>query len=321
MTFETKAGPSTPSTDVQSAMDDFLRTFEQFKSSNDDRLEALEKRGQEDIVLSEKIDRINKSLETQQQAMDGLSLKAQRPLRGGETRSAIPCERKNAFLKYMRGGDSTALHALDTKSLNTGNDAEGGYLAPAETERLITAAVRDISPIRQIASVREIGGTILRKPVSLGDGVSGWVGETDARPQTTAPTLAAIDFPTMELYAMPAASQSLLDDGVVDVEQWLADEVNAAFAQQEGAAFINGDGVNQPTGFLSVPIAPEGSQSHGQLGAIQTGVDGAFDTDNPMDTLFDLVYAPKQTFRNKGRFVMNRATDSQLRKFKDNDGN
>ena len=50
---------------------------------------------------------------------------------------------------------------------------------------------------------------------------------------------------------MPAATQALLDDAVVDIEQWIAEEVQTAFAEQEGAAFVNGDGVNKPKGFLS----------------------------------------------------------------------
>ncbi len=294
MTVETKAHQGTNDIgdgDVRSAMDEFLGVFENFKDANDERLAELEKRGNEDVVLSEKVDRINDALTEHKAALDHISLKGQRPGRATSV-PIVPDERKSAFLRYMRAGDATAIHSLEAKSLSTTTDAEGGYLAPLDTERLINTTVRDISPIRQIASVREIGANVFRKPVSIGAGAAGWVGETDVRPQTATPNLSAIDFPTMELYAMPAASQTLLDDGVVDVEQWLADEVNAEFAAQEGAAFVNGDGVNQPNGFLSYPIVDNAGQAHGEIGAINTGIDGGFDSTDPADGLFDLIYAP-----------------------------
>ena len=41
--------------------------------------------------------------------------------------------------------------------------------------------------------------------------LAGWVGETDARAQTTSPTLDELSFPAMELYAMPAASEGDVD--------------------------------------------------------------------------------------------------------------
>ena len=57
---------------------------------------------------------------------------------------------------------------------------------------------------------------------------------------------------------MPAATQTLLDDAAVNIDQWIADEVETAFAEQEGAAFVNGDGVKKPKGFLDLPRSPSG---------------------------------------------------------------
>lgn len=306
--------------DIRGAMHEFLNVFEDFKSANDERLETLEAKSQDDIVLREKIDRINDAVGEQKAAVDRLALKNSRPHLHGGAR-VEPDARKAAFQRYMRVGDATAVAALEAKALNTSTDGEGGYLTPHEVERMITAAVKDISPIRQIASIREIGGNIFRKPVSLGDGVAGWVAETDDRAETSAPTLTAIDFPTMELFAMPAASQTLLDDSIVDIDQWLADEVQTEFAVQESRAFVSGNGTSAPKGFLSYPIAQDDNRSENQLGYIATGTDGDFPASNPSDILLDLIYAPKQAYRANGRFVMNRSVVGQLRKFKDADGN
>lgn len=307
----------TPNGDVKAAMRDFLAAFESFKASNDERLAAIEKK-KEDVLLADKVERISKALGEQKSALDRLALAGARPAIAPAREDA---EKKQAILSYMRKGDASALHALERKGLNAGVDAEGGYLAPEPTERVIAAAVRDISPIRQIAAVREIGTSSFKKPVSLGGGAAGWVGETGGRIETAAPALSSIDFPTMELYAMPAASQALLDDAVVDIEQWLADEVQGEFAAQETDAFVNGDGINKPKGFLSYAKAAEAVRAPSEIGYIATGASGAFAAANPADTLLDLIYAPKQAFRANGRFVMNRKTLAQVRKFKDADGN
>jgi len=324
MTFERKettASGAIPgeTSEIRGAMREFLGAFESFKDANDERLGALEQKN-DDVLLHEKIERIDHALTEQKAAVDRAVLASRRPALAHMADEPAD-ERKAAFRSFMRSGDGSALATLEGKSLNTTNDAEGGYLAPEPVERIIASAVRDISPIRQIASVREIGSTVFKKPVSLGGGSAGWVGETGARVETLTPTLSSIDFPTMELYAMPAASQTLLDDAVVDVEQWLADEVQAEFASQETQAFINGDGITQPKGFLNETIAPEDSRADNEIGYVPTGGDGDFAAANPSDALLDLIYTPKQAFRTNGRFVMNRSTVSSIRKFKDADGN
>ena len=149
----------------------------------------------------------------------------------------------------------------------------------------------------------------------------GWVGETAARPQTDTPTLDALSFPAMELYAMPAATATLLEDSAVNIDEWLASEVEQAFADQEGTAFVTGDGVNKPKGFLAYTKVANASWSWGNIGYIATGEAGALPADDPSDVLIDLIYAVKAGYRRNGTFVMNRKTQSAVRKFKDEGGN
>ncbi|HSC17642.1 MAG TPA: phage major capsid protein, partial [Rhizomicrobium sp.] len=123
------------------------------------------------------------------------------------------------------------------------------------------------------------------------------------------------------LYAMPAATQTLLDDAQVDIESWLASEVQIVFAEQEGAAFINGNGTTQPKGILSYTNVAEGSWTWGDLGYVASGAAGAFGSSDPSDQLIDLAYTPKQAYRGNGSWVMNRKTEAAIRKFKDSTGN
>ena len=127
-------------------------------------------------------------------------------------------------------------------------------------------------------------------------------------------------YQTMELYAMPAATSQLLDDSAVNIDQWLAEEVNIAFARQEGTAFVTGDGVNKPKGFLSYPTVDDSAWAWGSVGTKSTGVAGGFAPTNQTDILIDLIYSLRAGYRSNATFVMNRATESAVRKFKDTEG-
>ena len=305
----------TRSAAVKAAQADFASTFEAFKDANDARIEALEKK-QSDSLLDDKVTRINAALDQQAKHIENLAISAVQPSLGG---SVINTEAKSAWSSYIRTGDGSSLISLEGKSLST--DAEGGYVAPVETESRIDMALNAASPFRSIATVRRVGTGFFKKPVSAGGGVAGWAGETQARIETQAPNLELLEFPAGELYAMPAATQTLLDDGVADVDQWLADEVRDIFAAQETAAFAAGDGVNKPRGILSYNQVAEDSHSWGNLGYVATGTAGGFDADAPVDAILDLIYAPKTRYRAGSSFIMNRRTLSEVRKFKDSEGN
>jgi HK97 family phage major capsid protein len=166
-----------------------------------------------------------------------------------------------------------------------------------------------------------VSGSVYKKPFAITGAESGWVAETAARPETDSPTLAELSFPTMELYAMPAATSALLDDSAVNIDEWIAEEVRDAFAQQEGTAFVTGNGTAKPKGFLAYTNVDNASWSWGNIGFLKTGVDGAFASSNPGDKLIDLVYAVKAGYRANGTFVFNRATQAVIRKMKDGEGN
>eukprot|EP01035_Chromulina_nebulosa_P040601 gene40601-54895_t len=138
-------------------------------------------------------------------------------------------------------------------------------------------------------------------------------GETDPRPQTTSPTFDALNFPAMELYAMPAATANLLEDAAVDLDSWLASEIDQVFAVQEGTAFVSGDGVNKPKGFLSYTTVAQSSWAWGSMGYIASGAAGAFAASNPSDVLIDLIYALRAGYRQNAHFIMNRKTQALVR--------
>ena len=317
-----EAKSAVPHQDVAGAFDDFARTFEAFRHANDERLGEIETRLGADPVTEEKLARIDRALDETQRRLERAQLDSRRPVLGadGAARDPARTEHKAAFDLYVRAGEAAGLKTLEGKALSAGSGPDGGYLVPETIEGEVLRRLAAISPIRSIASVRTISSGQYKRAFSRQGPATGWVGEVDARPQTAGPTLAELSFPAMELYAMPAATQTLLDDAVVDIDAWLADEVETAFAAQEGAAFVDGDGVNKPKGFLAADTVADDSWEWGKLGFVTTGAAGAFATSDPSDCLIDLVYALKAGYRQNATFVMNRRTQSAIRKLKDDGG-
>jgi HK97 family phage major capsid protein len=307
---------------LSEAFDEFMSTFAQFRDDNDRRLSEIESRKSADVVTTEKVDRISDALDRQKRVLDDLALKRARPALGQDRMvSAAALERKQAFEAYIRTGDERALRSIETKDMSYGSGPDGGYLVPDEVEAEIGRRLAAISPIRSIASVRQVSGPVLKKPFMTTGPVVGWVGETGARTKTASPVLDSLQFPTAELYAMPAATPSLLEDAVVDLDQWIAGEVEVAFAEQEGAAFVSGDGSNKPRGFLDYDIEPEAEWEWGTLGYVATGAAGAFASSGAADKLIDVIYALKAGYRQNANWVMNRKTQAAIRKMKDTEGN
>lgn len=318
--LETKATGN----DVAMAFDEFMTAFEAFKAENEARLQEMEQRMSVDVLTSDKLERINRALDANKRRVDELSMKAARPPIGGEgaerASTVNGLQHKSAFHHYIRNGETVALRELEGKALSVGSDPDGGYLVPDETEATVNRALKDISPIRAIAGIRQVSASVYKRPFAITGPETGWVGETAPRTQTNSPTLAELSFPTMELYAMPAATASLLDDSAVNIDEWLADEVRVAFAEQEGTAFVSGDGVNKPKGFLDYTTVDNAAWTWGNVGTVSTGTAGAFPATDPSDVLVDLIYSARSGYRANAHFVMNRSTQAEIRKMKDADG-
>jgi len=296
--------------------DALMRAFAEFKAANDARLGAIE-RGRADVLSDERLDRIDRALTEQKSALERLALNQRRPSLAPEEKGGAHTAAWNA---YLRRGDESALQQLETKALSVGSGPDGGYVAPPELDRLIEQRLKQASPMRAIATVRTTSATVFKKPVSIAAATTGWAAETGARAQTTTPTLASIDVTAGEIYANLAATQTLLDDAYVNVEEWIAEEVEQAFAAQERAAFVSGDGTNKPKGFLASTVVAEASHAWDNLGYVASGAAGAFAASNPADKIVDLVYTPRAEFRQNARFVMNRKTVAAIRKLKDSEG-
>lgn len=256
------------------------------------------------------------------------------------TRAAAPARsqafqmHRRATLEYLRTGQEIfggrhlreiQRSAFEARALNTQLGADGGYLVhPEQSTGPIEKLLQELSPMRQLAEVRNISAASYVEPFDIGGVAAEWVGEEQSRPETATPSLVEIETVAMELYAKPKASQTMLEDSSFDVEGWLAERVADAFALKETVAFYAGDGVKKPRGILAYDNVANASWSWGKVGYIATGADGAFPTPtstlNGYDKLMDLVYALPATIRQASSFQFNRTTISKVRQLKDPQG-
>jgi HK97 family phage major capsid protein len=293
---------------------ELMSAFEAFRDANDQRLSEIERKSSADVLLEEKVDRIDRAVSRAQASLDRISLAGLRPGTASNDQAGND-EVKTAWSAFMRRGDEAALARVEAKSLSVAVAADGGHVAPPEVMATIDRRLLASSPLRRIATVRQTMSASFRKPMATTAPAVGWVAETGTRAETATPSIDLLTFPMGELYAMAAATQTILDDALLD----MAGEIAESFANAEGIAFITGDGVNKPRGMLNYTIAADPAP-WGQLGYIATGAAGAFATTNPIDRLIDLTYAPKTPYRANASFLMSRRTVGQVRKFKDTTG-
>lgn len=303
-TTETKARAGeglsgAPAEEVKSALAGFLREFKGFQDEMTSRLQQQEER----LTM-----------------LDRKSFSAGRPALS--TAVDLDAPHRKAFAAYLRSGDDDGLRGLvlEGKALNTQVNADGGFLVNPETSDRIRGVLKATSSLRTIANVVNVEATSFDVLVDHTDLGSGWATETAGLSETGTPQIDRISIPLHELAAMPKASQRLLDDSAFDVEGWLAERIADRFARAEAQAFVSGDGVDKPKGFLTHTSVDNGVWAWGSLGYVPTGAAGDFAATNASDSIIDLVYALNAEYRANAAFVMNSKTAGAVRKMKDADG-
>lgn len=346
--YEKREEPSVKS--IAEAIDKINTAFSEYKSTNDARLDAM-KAGKSTAELDAKLAKIDTEIETLQgikSDLEKLQTKLSRPGLGGgdrDDRQSPEAEAyKGAFLNWMRNptdhetranlqqrakelkkvqrssqGDEDGWETRAAQTL-TSTGSAGGFALPEQIERQIARLAVDISPMRQLATVRTVGTPDYKELFDINGAAFEWVGEAGARGQTNTPDLAEVAPTFGTASAKPQASEESLDDLFFDVEGWLIDSASEAIAQGEGAAFISGDGTNKPTGFLGGPAplaTADASRAFGTLQYVASGQAAAMPTS--LDVMYDLVYSLRARYRRNATWVSAKITLAALRKYKSQD--
>lgn len=342
--YEKREDPSIKS--VADALDKIATAFEEYKKTNDARIEAV-KSGASTEALDAKLAKMDEHINAISDAksrLEKMETKLSRPgvFSGNqeEGESKESAEYRNAFFDWVRAPNNDELkqraaqayRSLEAKAKASGRETRssavvtstgsaGGFALPEQIERTIARLSVDISPIRQIATVRQVGTTDYKELFDVNGAGFEWLGETDTRNQTNTPDLVEVA-PTFGMAsAKPQASEESLDDLFFNVEDWLTSSAAEAIAQGEGAAFVSGNGTKKPTGFLAGPTpvtTVDASRAFGTLQYIASGQAAAMPTDPSL--FYDIIYSLRARYRNNAQWVTNKLVLAAMRKYKDTAG-
>ena len=308
--------------ELKNLIEDQGRAWEEFKKANDKRLQAIEEKGYAPADVVEKVDTINTDLNKLSGEIGDVMKKVNRPGFADSKDGLTPeqVEHKAALRAYMREGKDSGLHDLEKKALSSGSDPDGGYLIDSEMDSAIDRVADTISAMRQIANVRTIGKAAYEKFVKTRGVSGGWLAEAGTSSESTEPQWSKIEIPAFKMYAEPWVPNEMLEDSFYDLEGDMTDEAGITFAETEGAAFIDGNGVGQPRGITSYTKVANASYAWGSVGYVPSGKSGAFASSAPADKLIALQHALKQQYRAGAVFVMADSVLASARQMKDGSG-
>lgn len=337
---ERKDGESLPA-DVKKAVEELGKTIETFKTKNDERLQQIEKKG-EDAVTRGEVEKLNKGIDDLkdrlQKQLDDIEAKAGRLQLAPTSEMALEAKAAAQFgeligksdysaddLKTYRGDLGTYLRRNEVKAvtMQVAADPSGGFWVSPDVSGRMVKKIYESTPMRQLANVVSIGTDRLEGPIDNGEFDAAWIGETGTRSQTDAAQIGMWAIDVNELYAYPKVTQKLLEDAKIDVEAWIGDKATSKFSRKENTAFATGDGVQKPKGLFSYAVATtdDSTRAWGTFQYIFTGVSGGFAASNPADRLIDLIFEVKPQYRQNANFLMARRTMRDVRKLKDGQGN
>lgn len=296
--------------------------FAEFKNTNDTRFSQADSDYQAKMA---KIQGDLTGLMDLKKTVEALEAKGNRQGLGGSSNAAdqVQADYKAGFInQFVRKGQEHGLKELEGKAWSIGSSADGGYALPLVIETEIAKFARDLSPIRGIAKVVQVGTSDYHKLVNVNGIASGWVGETASRPATNTSTFADVVPPMGEVYANPQITQTSLDDMFFDAESELISQLSEELAVAEGAAFTTGNGTNKPKGFLAYTTAAtaDSSRAFGTIEHIATGVSADFPASNKVDFLIDIVSKLKAAYRPGANWTMPKSLMFEIMKMKDTTG-
>jgi len=298
---------------IKQKIEELGHAHREFMRKNDERLNELEKKGRTDPLLRQQVDRIASEIQDLidvKESLERIETRLNRPIfAGAQPGTEQSGEKKAAVNKYLRRGEN-ALSPEEHKLLASDSDPEGGYWVDSELSAMVINKVFETSPMRAVSTIETISGDALEIPDDVDEADAGWTSERAVRSETNTPKIGLRRIPVHELYAMPKATQTLLDDARINVEEWLARKVSDKLARLENAAFINGNDPGKPRGILTYPA---GTNNPGQVQQVNSGSAAALTADG----LRSLFYALKSPYVNDARWLMGRTTVEEISKLKD----
>lgn len=205
------------------------------------------------------------------------------------------------------------------KELSVIINPEGGYFVNPERVSKMVERNFETSPVRRVASLETTTSDSIELLIDDDEAASGgWVGEKQARTTTDTPDIGLLTIYAHEQFAKPKATQKILDDAGFDIEGWLMRKIENKFTRVENTAFVSGNGVAKPKGFLSYPAwSVAGAYERGKIEQVTSAASGVLGADDYIDVQGSL----QEIYQPRAVWFMNRSTWTNAKKLKDGQGN
>jgi len=271
-----------------------------------------EQRSQVDTMLNDSdtlkadIDRVE-ALEAEERQIKATAgkqseLAIAEPTVAEEVRGVATEAYRSAFMQFLRGGKSSLSNA-EYRDLIEGTNTAGGYIAPmfaqgqANMQDMIIETMNDAQNFSPNATSFNIEGQVTI-PTETSTGSAAWIAnEGDAYTESD-PAFGQLTLTPYKAGTLTQISEELLQDSVVNLEAFVASNIGRKFALLLEDAFVNGNGVGQPTGVT------DGSA----LGVTAAGAAAV-----TFDEVQDLFYSLKESYRQNGQWLMSTTVVAALR--------
>jgi len=252
----------------------------------------------------DKLDASIKREDTLKAKETGLEQNTSDPIVGDPAAGTSTDDYRAAFDTFIAGGDMREFKA----QMVVGTDADGGYIVPESYQRTVLAKLNEIGRTRAISAVMATE-SILNIPVEGAAPTFAWVAEGGAY-GTTKSTFGQEQIAAYKLGGIIKVSEELLQDNMINFEQYMAGQIAQGIDNAESPAFATGDGSGKPTGYADASTVTVGSSSTVAAVAAVTA-----------DEWIDIYYDLKEEYRNGATWRMTDKTEKSVRKLKDGDGN
>lgn len=290
-------------------------------------IDAMKAAAPKDVVTEEKhqrmADEITAKMAEMQTKQAKIEAAMQRPgASDGKSMDAeIEAKHAGAFRQYLANGTlpdgfKATADGIEIKAMSTDVNPDGGYLVRPELSSNIMTRVFETSPVRQIANVERTGAKSIDILIDDEEAAASWVGEGASGGETSTPQLGQKVIAAHKIEADPRMTTEMTEDSYMDAEAWLARKVSDKFGRTQNTAFVLGNGVNKPRGFLTY-AAQTVSGTYERDTIQQVNMGGA--TALTSDGLIEVQNALKEAYQGGATWGMKRTTFGEALKLKGND--
>lgn len=293
--------------EIKTAFDEVQKTFAALRSDVD----AVKNR---DVVDETKFDKMTAEITEKMEAIQKEQQKTAAMLErgnldGGNDAKKAEAEAREKLNEFARKGDKGS---LEIRAMSTDSNPNGGYLVMPELSATVVSRIFETSPLRLVANVEQTGAKSRDFLIDDDEGTAEWSGEKAVASEDT-PQVGMKSIVAHDITAKMTATADMLEDAYLDLSAWLQNKGADKIGRTENTAFVVGDGVNKPRGFLD--YGNYSSPGVYQRDAIEQVISGAATTFTA-EGLIDLTASLKEAYQANAVWMMQRASYGAVLKLK-----